>query len=300
MVVDCMAIRRGASDAAGTNSHHQLLRLVRGEAGCVRMRLGSPPVRLRTHHPAPRDAGGRHRCRLRRRRRPRAPVRAAPYPGRGMRLRRGAELAAGEKSSLRSPTRCPTGWKPTGRAATGCGNASRRPVGSGWTGRAPAPTKARTATRVLRSTLVLKALTNTPPVPSSPLRPCRCRRSSGGVRNWDYRYSWLRDAALNLYTLFSLGYTEEAHAFMAWVERTTAGRAEGSADHVRRGRRAPPPRDRARCPRRVQELEPDAHRQRCCRAVHSTSTPTSSTPPGSTTAPAGRSPLPSGACSPGW
>ncbi len=122
----------------------------------------------------------------------------------------------------------------------------------------------------------------------------------GGVRNWDYRYSWLRDAALNLYTLFSLGYTEEAHAFIAWVERTTAGRAEGSADHVRRGRRAPPPRDRARCPRRVQELEPDAHRQRCCRAVHSTSTPTSSTPPGSTTAPAGRSPLPSGACSPGW
>jgi len=48
----------------------------------------------------------------------------------------------------------------------------------------------------------------------------------GGTRNWDYRYTWLRDAALELYALFRLGYTEEATAFMAWLRRTTAGRAE--------------------------------------------------------------------------
>ncbi|HEX6490653.1 MAG TPA: glycoside hydrolase family 15 protein [Gaiellaceae bacterium] len=42
----------------------------------------------------------------------------------------------------------------------------------------------------------------------------------------DYRFSWLRDSALTLNALFALGYTEEAHAYMAWLKRTTAGRAD--------------------------------------------------------------------------
>ena len=45
----------------------------------------------------------------------------------------------------------------------------------------------------------------------------------GGTRNWDYRYCWLRDAALDLYALSALGYSEEARAFMGWIERTTGG-----------------------------------------------------------------------------
>ena len=40
----------------------------------------------------------------------------------------------------------------------------------------------------------------------------------GGVRNWDYRYTWIRDASFTMYALMSLGYTEEATAFMAWIE----------------------------------------------------------------------------------
>ena len=40
----------------------------------------------------------------------------------------------------------------------------------------------------------------------------------GGVRNWDYRYTWIRDASFTLYALIRLGYTDEAGAFMRWIE----------------------------------------------------------------------------------
>jgi GH15 family glucan-1,4-alpha-glucosidase len=40
----------------------------------------------------------------------------------------------------------------------------------------------------------------------------------GGERNWDYRYTWIRDASFTLYALIRLGYTEEAGAFMGWIE----------------------------------------------------------------------------------
>src|SRR5439155_950469 len=39
----------------------------------------------------------------------------------------------------------------------------------------------------------------------------------GGGRNWDYRYTWIRDGAFSLYALLRLGFTEEAGAFMSWL-----------------------------------------------------------------------------------
>ncbi len=48
--------------------------------------------------------------------------------------------------------------------------------------------------------------------------------SVGGERNWDYRYTWMRDAALSLYALLRLGFEEEAHNFMGWLsERCQEG-----------------------------------------------------------------------------
>ncbi len=45
----------------------------------------------------------------------------------------------------------------------------------------------------------------------------------GGVRNWDYRFCWLRDATFTLYSLLASGYTEEALAWRAWLLRAVAG-----------------------------------------------------------------------------
>jgi GH15 family glucan-1,4-alpha-glucosidase len=49
----------------------------------------------------------------------------------------------------------------------------------------------------------------------------------GGERNWDYRYTWIRDASFTVYALIRLGYMEEAHAFMRWVE-ARCGEANGN------------------------------------------------------------------------
>ena len=48
----------------------------------------------------------------------------------------------------------------------------------------------------------------------------------GGVRNWDYRYTWLRDAALTIETLLTAGYTGEAELWRTWLLRAVAGDPE--------------------------------------------------------------------------
>ncbi len=40
-----------------------------------------------------------------------------------------------------------------------------------------------------------------------------------GQRNWDYRYTWMRDASFTIYSLIRLGYSKEAGRFMGWVEK---------------------------------------------------------------------------------
>ena len=72
----------------------------------------------------------------------------------------------------------------------------------------------------------------------------------GGVRNWDYRYCWLRDSVLALEALLAAGYTDEALAFRDFLLRVGTGDPANDPDHVRDRRRAAPDRVRARpiCP----------------------------------------------------
>ena len=48
----------------------------------------------------------------------------------------------------------------------------------------------------------------------------------GGVRNWDYRYCWLRDATITLYAFMGAGYFDEAAAWADWLQRSVAGRPD--------------------------------------------------------------------------
>ena len=68
-----------------------------------------------------------------------------------------------------------------------------------------------------RSALVLKLLTSREHGSIVAAPTFGLPETIGGVRNWDYRYSWIRDSSFTLYGLMRLGYTDEADAFMRWM-----------------------------------------------------------------------------------
>ncbi len=77
---------------------------------------------------------------------------------------------------------------------------------------------------VIRSLITLKALTYAPTGGMVAAPTTSLPELLGGIRNWDYRYCWIRDATFTLYSLLTAGYRSEAKAWREWLLRAVAGK----------------------------------------------------------------------------
>ena len=115
---------------------------------------------------------------------------------------------------------------------------------------------------VVRSLITIKALTYEPTGGIVAAPTTSLPEDLGGVRNWDYRYCWLRDATIVLEALLRTGYSDEAAAWRRWLGRAVAGTAEDVQIMYGVARRAQADRVDRRLAVRVRGLRSGQDRQR--------------------------------------
>ena len=216
-IVDCMPI---ASD--GEDGEHRVVRVVEGVRGRVAMTM-ELAIRFQYGQAIPwvrREEGRLHAIAG-----PDALALATPaalWP-RGMTTV--AEFTVAEGQSVPFVLT----WHPSHRACEPAGDAREMVEETSewwrrWASRCTYAGDYREA--VVRSLITLKALTYAPTGGVIAAPTTSLPEAIGGVRNWDYRYCWLRDATLTLDSLLAAGYTEEAAAWREWLVRAVAGRPE--------------------------------------------------------------------------
>jgi GH15 family glucan-1,4-alpha-glucosidase len=214
-VVDFMPVRRGRR--AGDECLHEIVRIVRAVRGSVHFRLECRPAfdfARKPHETTLKEQGAIFEA-------PGARLALiSPAPLRAQDNGVAAEFVLNPGESTTFVLRYPGSGCTDFLGAPLPGEEQLAATVEFWRGwLAHSRYQGRWREMVQRSALVLKMLTFEPTgaIVASPT--CGLPEEIGGVRNWDYRYTWIRDAAFTIYAFLRLGFTEEAGRFMEWLQQ---------------------------------------------------------------------------------
>ncbi len=213
VVVDCMPIRTEQPD---------VVRIIKGLRGTVRMRMelvvrfdyGTITPWVKSVPGGVQAVGGPETLQLRT---------SAPLHGEGWSTVAELDVAAGEQVPF-VLTWHPSHVAPPAEIDPFAAVDTTAAWWTEWVSRATYSGPFRDA--VVRSLVTLKALTYAPTGGIVAAATTSLPEHIGGVRNWDYRYCWLRDATFTLSALIQSGYIEEARAWRDWLMRAVAGRGD--------------------------------------------------------------------------